>query len=251
MMADGMMRRFPDSTGSRAHLGTTSHEATLPTIGQIDTISNGASWRKNVSRLLDTTLAGITRFGRHWLLVMNVIFGVVVGLAIFVPILFVLGQDSIASRIFALYHFICAQVPSHSYFLGGYQLALCARNLAIYSSLFAGTLIYRLVRDRLPMLGWRLWLLTTLPMALDGFTQMFGLRESNWELRTLTGVIFGLGICWFSLPQIDEAARGDNALAPQGRRVRIDLDLSPVKSIIRRVFAGQSIQPRLPRQAGV
>lgn len=250
-MADGMMRRFPDSTSSSAHLGTMSYEATLPTIGQIDTISNGAPWRRNVSRLLDTTLAAITRFSRHWLLILNVLFGVVVGLATFVPILYVLGQDGIASRIFALYHFICAQVPSHSYYLGGYQLALCARNLAIYSSLFAGTLIFRVFRNRLPPLGWRLWLLTMLPMALDGFTQMFGLRESNWELRTLTGIIFGLGICWFMLPQIYEAARGDNALAPQGRLVHIELDLSLVKSIIRRVFAAQSIQSRLPRQASV
>ena len=36
-------------------------------------------------------------------------------------------------------------------------------------------------------------------------TQLFGLRESNWELRTLTGVIFGLGVCWFLLPQIQSA----------------------------------------------
>jgi uncharacterized membrane protein len=251
MMADGMMRRFPDSTGSRAHLGTTSHEATLPTIGQIDTISNGASWRRNVSRLLETTLAAITRVGRHWLLILHLLFGVTLGLAIVVPMLYMLGQDSIASRIFALYHFICAQVPSHSYFLGGYQVALCARNLAIYGSLFSGTLIFRVVRNRLPTFGWRLWFLTMLPMALDGFTQMFGLRESNWELRTLTGIIFGLGLCWFILPQIDEAARGDNALAPQTRRVRIELDLGLAKSIIRRVFAGQSIQSKLPRQAGV
>jgi uncharacterized membrane protein len=250
-MSDDILGRFPDKTSSSAHLGTTSHQATRPTIGQTDTLSDGALSRRNVSRLFDTTLTGITRFGRHWLLILNVLFGVVVGLAIFAPMLYVLGQDNIASRIFALYHFICAQVPSHSYFLGGYQLALCARNLAIYSSLFAGTLIFRGVRNRLPILGWRLWLLTMLPMALDGFTQMFGLRESNWELRTLTGIIFGLGICWFMLPQIDEAARGDNALASQGRRVHIELDLSLVKNTIRRVLAGQSIQSRPPRQAGV
>lgn len=176
--------------------------------------SSAAPWRSTVSRILGMILTGITRFGRHWLLVLNVLFGAVVGLAIFVPILYILGQGGIASRIFALYHYICEQIPSHSYFLSGYQLALCARNLAIYSSLFVGTLIYRLVRDRLPILGWRLWLLTMVPIALDGFTQMFGLRESNWELRTLTGVIFGLGICWFLLPQIEEPARGESPFVP-------------------------------------
>lgn len=239
-MTDGMMKRLPDSMSSIAHVGTTSHEATMPTVGQPDTISNGASWRRNVSRLLDTSLAGLTRFGHHWLLTLNMILGAIVGLAILTPILFILGQSRIASSLFALYHYICAQVPSHSYYLGGYQLALCARNLAIYSSLFAGTIVFQFVRDRLPVLGWRLWLLTMVPMALDGFTQMFGLRESNWELRTLTGVIFGLGLCWFLLPQIEEAAWSEASSAPQSRHPRIELTFG----VIRRVFMDQPSQPQ-------
>jgi uncharacterized membrane protein len=44
------------------------------------------------------------------------------------------------------------------------------------------------------------------PMALDGGTQLFGWRESTWELRTLTGIIFGLGVCWFVLPYIEYGA---------------------------------------------
>ena len=211
--------------------------------------SSAAPWRRTLSRILGATLVGITRFGRHWLLVLNVLFGAVVGLAIFVPILYMLGQGGIASRIFALYHYICEQIPSHSYFLSGYQLALCARNLAIYSSLFVGTLIYRFLRNRLPMLGWRLWLLTMVPIALDGFTQMFGLRESNWELRTLTGVIFGLGICWFLLPQIEEAVRGSDIPARQSKRPRIELDLGFISGAIRRAFTGQRSQSGQPQQA--
>jgi len=31
---------------------------------------------------------------------------------------------------------------------------------------------------------------------------MFGLRESNWILRLLTGAIFGFGIMWFALPML-------------------------------------------------
>ncbi len=144
---------------------------------------------------------------RGWLVALNVFLGLLLGVAILVPVLYALGWDDIASRIFQAYHLICAQIPSHSYFLFGYQLALCARNLAIYGSLFLGTLLFRAVRGWLPAIGWRWWLVTMLPMALDGGTQLFGWRESNWELRTLTGSIFGLGVCWFVLPMLEAATR--------------------------------------------
>jgi len=44
-----------------------------------------------------------------------------------------------------------------------------------------------------------------LPMALDGGTQLFGLRESNWLLRSLTGAIFGIASVWLAYPYIEDA----------------------------------------------
>jgi hypothetical protein len=38
------------------------------------------------------------------------------------------------------------------------------------------------------------------PIAWDGITQMFGLRESTWVLRVITGTLFGFGNVWFALP---------------------------------------------------
>jgi uncharacterized membrane protein len=46
-----------------------------------------------------------------------------------------------------------------------------------------------------------------MPMAVDGFTQLFGLRESTWQLRTLTGGLFGLACVWFGFPLLDRTAR--------------------------------------------
>ena len=51
---------------------------------------------------------------------------------------------------------------------------------------------------------WWFWLLLILPMAIDGTTQMFGWRESTWELRVITGVLFGLGNVWFALPLVQK-----------------------------------------------
>lgn len=180
--------------------------------------TNIAPWRQTVNRRVTNGADALARLCvRGWLVALNVLLGVLLGIAILVPVLYALGWDDIASRIFQAYHLICAQIPSHSYFLFGYQLALCARNLAIYGSLFVGTLLFRAVRGWLPAIGWRWWLVTMLPMALDGGTQLFGWRESNWELRTLTGAIFGFGVCWFVLPMIEAATRSTPVGAPSGQ----------------------------------
>ena len=174
------------------------------------------AFNRLMTRAVDGMLDGLQR---HWLVWVNAILAAVVGVALLVPLLFAVGWDGLATRIFTAYHLICEQIPSHSYYFFGYQLALCARNLAIYGSLLAGTLLFHRVRAWWPRLHWSLWLLTLAPMALDGGTQLFGWRESTWELRTLTGVIFGFGVCWFLLPLLEDAA----GRAPGGRPLTLDL----------------------------
>ncbi len=44
-----------------------------------------------------------------------------------------------------------------------------------------------------------------LPIAWDGLTQMFGLRESTWVLRVITGTLFGFGNVWFALPLMQKS----------------------------------------------
>jgi uncharacterized membrane protein len=46
-------------------------------------------------------------------------------------------------------------------------------------------------------------LFLALPMALDGGTQLLGLRESTWELRVVTGAMFSVGVALFALPHLD------------------------------------------------
>ena len=184
--------------------------------------------RRAFDRAVTRTLAGLSAWlERHWLLVLNVALALLVGIAALVPMLYAFGWQEVGRQIFIAYHLICAQIPSHSYFLFGYQMALCARNLAIFGSFLAGTLAFRYVRDWLPPLDWRLWVITMLPMALDGGTQLFGWRESNWELRTLTGVIFGLGVCWFALPTIEQIVG-----ATMSSRQSVMIDLRFLRSLL-------------------
>ena len=147
-------------------------------------------------------------FHDHWLAVINTTLAVFIGIALVTPLAFALGLTGPASAVFDVFRVFCAQTPSHSFFIAGYQTCLCSRCLAIYTSiLLAGVAIVFLRKNRrLRAIPWYAWLLGMVPMALDGFTQLFGLRESNLALRLLTGAIFGITTAWFLLPQIEDAA---------------------------------------------
>jgi uncharacterized membrane protein len=157
----------------------------------------------------------------HWAMLITLLLGLLVLIAVSIPFLSYFGLDSIAKPLFFSLHYVCAQIPSHSFYILGHQLGLCARNLSIYSSMFLGSLIFTLSKKRVPGIAWWLWVLMILPMAWDGTTQMFGWRESNWILRTLTGTLFGLGSVWFVLPMIHKTLMEDLAHMPASRSAKI------------------------------
>ena len=140
----------------------------------------------------------------HWATIIASVLGLLVFAALSVPFLSYFGLDGISKQIFYSLHLVCAQIPSHSFYIFGHQLGMCARNFSIYASMFVGSVIFVLSKKRFPGIPWWIWVLMILPLALDGTTQMFGWRESTWELRVLTGTLFGLGNVWFALPLIQK-----------------------------------------------
>jgi uncharacterized membrane protein len=151
----------------------------------------------------------------YWATLITWILGIIVLAALSVPFLSYFGLNTISRPIFYALHFLCAQIPAHSFYLFGHQLGMCARNLSIYGSMFVGSLIFVLSKKRLPGIPWWFWVLMILPMAIDGTTQMFGLRESTWELRVITGTLFGLGNIWFVLPLIQKLLLETSSTQPQ------------------------------------
>ncbi len=92
----------------------------------------------------------------------------------------------------------------------GFKAAICQRDIAIYGSIFLGGLGYGVLRQlaprgRVPTLPWKYYLLFLIPIGMDGVTQMVGLRESNWWLRSATGALFGVASIWLAYPYVDEA----------------------------------------------
>jgi uncharacterized membrane protein len=160
----------------------------------------------------------LQRFGTwlmdQWASIITLFLGLLVFTAISIPFLSYFGLDAIAKPLFFALHTVCAQIPSHSFYVFGHQLGLCARNFSIYTSMFIMSLIFVLSKKRLPGIPWWLWLLMMLPMAWDGITQLFGLRESDWILRLITGTLFGVGNIWFALPLMQKTLQQTTPMPP-------------------------------------
>ena len=166
---------------------------------------------------------------RHWLFAVNLAGGLFLAGALLAPLSAALGWPSVACALYATYHFTCHQWAFRSFFLFGQQpvyaqqqlvelgldpftfvgspplgwkLAFCERDLAIYLGLLIVGLLYARRRHLQPA-GFLPYTVLILPMALDGFTQLFGWRESTWELRVSTGLLFGLASAWLVLPRLD------------------------------------------------
>lgn len=178
----------------------------------------------------------VLQFATHWLALLNLFFGLYVGLPILAPVLMDAGLILPARVIYTVYRPLCHQRPERSYFVGGdelvyskdelaaegvdvgllsrdignehvgWKVAFCERDVAIYGSIFLAGLAYGLARKRLG--SWRMpikvYLLFLVPMGIDGVLQLFGFYESDWIRRSVTGAIFGAGSVLFAYPYLEE-----------------------------------------------
>ena len=176
---------------------------------------------------------------RHWLAMFTIAWTIYLVLPFLAPTFARIGWTAPAQVIYSIYSFTCHQLPDHSYFLFGptptpdeaqlvaagmsaspnlflqrvfignesvgYKVALCQRDVAIYAGVVVAGLLFAALRRRVRRLPLSLYLLLLLPIAIDGGSQLIGLRESNWLLRTLTGALFGAASVWIAYPYIDDA----------------------------------------------
>ena len=163
-----------------------------------------ATWRKELSNRMGRFWVRFCHFAaRHWLWLVNAVNLFFLSVAFLVPLAEEAGWNDLARPFFKFCSFVCVQNPAHSFYFGEHQMALCERCLAIYAVLGLLGLLFQIVRHRLrPIQFWHYCLLVA-PMALDGFTQLFGWRESTWELRLITGALFGLASFWYMYPQLE------------------------------------------------
>ncbi len=105
---------------------------------------------------------------------------------------------------------LCHQLPERSFFGGGVQVPVCARDTGIYVGFcVALVLISVLHRPERPRgfptpLGWVAFGLMVGSMAIDGGTQFIGLRSSQNELRLITGLLTGFGVAMLLTPMLND-----------------------------------------------
>ena len=152
--------------------------------------------------MLDKLIAWLSR---HWLLLFNLVFGLYAGLPLLAPLLMSWGRTRLAKVIYFVYQFQCHQMPSRTYFIGRFQVGVCQRDLAIYGGACLAGIAFSLVRNRVRSLPIPVWLVLVAPLALDGATQLLGLRTSTWQLRTISGFLASGATVWFAYPYLDRA----------------------------------------------
>lgn len=120
----------------------------------------------------------------------------------------------------------------------GYKVALCERDIAIYTGILLGGLLFGLLRTRLKPLPVGLWLLLgILPIAIDGGSQLlsvfdflsFPVRESTPFLRTVTGLLFGLMNVWLAYPYVEQSMLETRAQVA-AKLARVDSRSQPVNT---------------------
>ncbi len=103
----------------------------------------------------------------------------------------------------------------------GYKVALCQRDIAIYSSIALTAILFQFLKKRMKPIRWYIWFLVALiPIGLDGFSQIPGLssgwpnwfpiRESTPLIRTITGILFGGMTGLYMFPLMEESMAETN-----------------------------------------
>lgn len=210
---------------------------------------------------------------RHWLGALTVVLGVYAGLPWLAPLFMQLGWTGPAQGIYLLYSTQCHQLPERSFFLFGpkamlsladvqsawqstlnpfilrqfignpevgWKVAWSDRMVALYTSLFAASVVVAIRRRRIRPLPIWAALLLALPMVIDGSTHFVsdlaglgqGFRDTNawlavltgnglpaafyagdalgsfnsW-MRLITGALFGISIGFWALPYLESLSR--------------------------------------------
>jgi len=108
----------------------------------------------------------------------------------------------VSTIIYQMYSVTCHQLPERSYFIFDNKMTVCARCFGIYTGFLAGLIVYPLFMKYIDYKNLSRWylIISLLPMAFDGTSQLFGFRESFNLLRLFTGLTFGFTVVFYVIP---------------------------------------------------
>lgn len=186
------------------------------------------------SRVVNRVNAIVHALLRRWLLCVNLLNGLTLAGAVLTPLIRARGWAPLATLLYLAYRPMCPQRPDHSYFIAGSKMAFEQRETAIYIGLTLGGILFGLLRRHLRPLNWCFLALASLPLLIDVLSQTVGLRDSNWQWRTATGILATLALVWWAYPRL-EREFADPVSAQSARKRH-----SPEESARAIVLANQS-----------
>jgi uncharacterized membrane protein len=186
-------------------------------------------WAVRIAAFLPRLVQAVAR---HWLLLANIVLGIQALLPVAAPVLMVSGRSVLGQLLYTIYSPLCHQLPERSFFLFGSQLAytlqeleqllgpsvplryigdpvigykmtVCQRDFATYAAMWLAGLAFISMRRRLRPLSLKVFALLCLPLAVDGFGQLFGIWDSTPWRRVISGALFGAACIWLAYPHIE------------------------------------------------
>jgi uncharacterized membrane protein len=96
---------------------------------------------------------------------------------------------------------ICHQYPPRCLYIFNNPIGLCARCFAFYTTMFICALLKLFITyDINKKIETPLFVILILPLIIDGTTQYFQIRESTFLIRTITGIMGGMGVSIILIP---------------------------------------------------
>jgi uncharacterized membrane protein len=172
---------------------------------RVDTLGTTSTPRQTSpgARVIIALDRGIYWVARHWLFAVNLVFCAHFVSLVIGPALVSWGYAGLARPIYGFNGLFCHQRDDRSFTLFGEKMPCCERCAAIYGSIALVGLLFALAHGRVRAPHISEVALLSIPLIFDGAAQLVGLWESTPATRVMTGVIFGVAICWLLLPYLD------------------------------------------------
>ena len=102
-----------------------------------------------------------------------------------------------------VFRIMCHGIQERCLDLFGVPMPICARCVGIYAGILAGIaafLVLPVLREKTMRIA---AFIAVTPLAIDGLTQLAGLRESTNPLRLSTGIVAGLALGMWALCAVE------------------------------------------------
>jgi uncharacterized membrane protein len=102
-----------------------------------------------------------------------------------------------------LFRLFCHGIPERCLYLWNVPMPICARCTAIYAGLILSFVVFLILPRMREQVARMVLYAALVPMAVDGLTQLAGLRLSTNTLRLETGVLAGVAFGVWAMSAIE------------------------------------------------